>query len=213
MSSTSGIASPATTEATAAARRARGRAAIEFGAGLLVLAGLAGMLALALFGSGRRTETGYRLSASFSHVDGLSVGGDVRLAGVGIGRVVSERVDPRTFQPGTAAEQVHLQRHRRDVRAAEGRTPGCCPGRPDDAIRAAAMSEAPPPLWMLSDGTPVACREKLVVLAENQVELEAVLRDAFEDAVLMGVDETWMRRHLHGVVDALSSPRRQADPA
>ena len=95
MSSTTGIAPPGE---TAAARRARGRAAIEFGAGLLVLAGLAGMLALALFGSGRRTETGYRLSASFSHIDGLSVGGDVRLAGVGIGQVVSERVDPRTFQ-------------------------------------------------------------------------------------------------------------------
>ena len=75
------------------------------------------------------------------------------------------------------------------------------------------MSEAPPPRWMLSNGTPVACREKLVVLAENQAELEAVLRDAFEDAVLMGVDETWMRRHLHGVVDALSSPSRRADPA
>ena len=75
------------------------------------------------------------------------------------------------------------------------------------------MSDTAPPPWMLSDGTPVACREKLVVLAENQVELEAVLRDAFEDAVLMGVDETWMRRHLHGVVDGLSSPRRRADPA
>ena len=85
-----------TTETAAPARRARGT--VEFLTGLLVLAALAGMLALAVFGSGRKTGTGYRLRASFSHIDGLSVGGDVRLAGVGIGQVVSERVDPKTYQ-------------------------------------------------------------------------------------------------------------------
>ena len=48
----------------------------------------------------------------------------------------------------------------------------------------------------------------LKVLGENHEELVQVLRDAFEDAVLMGVDEAAMRRLLHGVVDALPSPRR-----
>ncbi len=86
------------TVSPALARRARSRSAIEFLTGLLVLAVLAGLLALAVFGSGRKTETGYRLRASFSHIDGLSVGGDVRLAGVGVGQVVAERVDPHTYQ-------------------------------------------------------------------------------------------------------------------
>ena len=82
----------------AAARRGGRSNAIEFLTGLLVLAALVGLLALALLGSGRKTETGYRLSARFSHIDGLSVGSEVRLAGVSIGQVVSERVDPKTFQ-------------------------------------------------------------------------------------------------------------------
>ena len=51
-------------------------------------------------------------------------------------------------------------------------------------------------------------REKLKVLAENHAEAAQVLRDAFEDAVLMGVDEAAMRRILTELVQALPSPRR-----
>ncbi len=78
----------------------RGRAggAIEFIVGLLVLAGLAGLLALALLGSGRRTPTGYLLTARFPHIDGLGIGSDVKLAGVTIGQVTAERVDPKSYQ-------------------------------------------------------------------------------------------------------------------
>jgi hypothetical protein len=56
----------------------------------------------------------------------------------------------------------------------------------------------------------VACREKLKVLAENHREAAQVLRDAFEDAVLMGVDEAAMRRILADLVAALPSPKRPA---
>ena len=88
----------ATTEMPTLSRRARSRATLEFATGLLVLAALAGMLALAVFGSGRKPATGYRLTAHFSHIDGLSVGSEVRLAGVGVGQVLSEQVDPKTYQ-------------------------------------------------------------------------------------------------------------------
>jgi hypothetical protein len=67
-----------------------------------------------------------------------------------------------------------------------------------------------PKLWLLEDGTPVSCREKLVVLEENHVELVQVLQDAFEDAVLMGVDEHAMRRILTDTVAGLVSPKRPA---
>jgi hypothetical protein len=70
------------------------------------------------------------------------------------------------------------------------------------------MTLDPPALWPGTDGSPVACREKLKVLAENHREAAQVLRDAFEDAVLMGVDEAAMRRILAELVAALPSPRR-----
>ena len=48
------------------------------------------------------------------------------------------------------------------------------------------------------------------MLAENHAELAQVMRDAFEDAVLMGVDEAAMRRILNELVQALPSPKRRA---
>lgn len=74
----------------------------------------------------------------------------------------------------------------------------------------AAAGPAAPGRWPQPDGTPVSCREKLRVLAENQAELLSMLRDAFDDAVLMGVDEAAMREILVDAVRALPSPRRKA---
>jgi len=66
--------------------------------------------------------------------------------------------------------------------------------------------------WPGADGRPIGCREKLKVLSENQSEAAEVLRDTFEDAVLMGVDEAAMRARLHALVDALVSPKRHSGP-
>lgn len=67
---------------------------------------------------------------------------------------------------------------------------------------------APPHAWPQPDGAPVSCREKLKTLAENHSELAQVMQDAFEDAVLMGVDEAAMRAILAEMVQALESPKR-----
>jgi hypothetical protein len=72
-------------------------------------------------------------------------------------------------------------------------------------------SPLPPTLWPQPDGSPVSCREKLKMLEENHAELAQVMRDAFEDAVLMGVDEQAMRRILVEMVQALRTPTRRPD--
>ncbi|GAB0115240.1 hypothetical protein [Acidisoma sp. C75] len=63
-------------------------------------------------------------------------------------------------------------------------------------------------LWPGANGQPVDCREKLRMLRANDAELTQVLRDGFEDAVLMGVDATALRAYLHSLVDQLQDPRR-----
>lgn len=65
-----------------------------------------------------------------------------------------------------------------------------------------------PKAWPQPDGSPVSCREKLKTLAENHEELAQVMQDAFEDAILMGVDEAAMRAILAGMVQGLRSPKR-----
>jgi hypothetical protein len=64
-----------------------------------------------------------------------------------------------------------------------------------------------PERWPGADGNPVSCREKLRVLAENHAEAAQVLQDAFEDAILMGVDEQAMREIMAGLVAGLRSPK------
>lgn len=60
--------------------------------------------------------------------------------------------------------------------------------------------------WLQPDGTPISCRDKLEILNENHEELRHVMQDAFEDALLMGVDEAAMRRILTGLVTDLRRP-------
>lgn len=72
------------------------------------------------------------------------------------------------------------------------------------------MIPPPPANWPGLDGNAVGCREKLKMLAENYTEVSQVLRDAFEDAILMGVNEAAMRQILAEIVAGLDSPRRAA---
>ena len=72
------------------------------------------------------------------------------------------------------------------------------------------MSLDPPRLWPGADGIPVSCREKIKVLEDNHREAAQLLRDAFEDAVLMGVDETAMRRILAEMIAAIPSPKKKS---
>ncbi len=72
------------------------------------------------------------------------------------------------------------------------------------------MIPPPPSAWPGLDGNGVGCREKIRVLNENHAEIAQVLRDAFDDAILMGVDEAAMRDILIGMVQGLDSPKRSA---
>ena len=65
-----------------------------------------------------------------------------------------------------------------------------------------------PTAWPGLDGNAVGCREKLKMLAENYAEASQVLQDAFEDAILMGVDELAMRKIFVDIVAGLESPKR-----
>lgn len=71
---------------------------IEIFIGLLVVLCLLFLVMIAMLGRHTQSDDGYLLKASFSHIDGLDVGSDVRLAGVTVGHVVHTEIDPKTFQ-------------------------------------------------------------------------------------------------------------------
>ncbi len=75
-------------------------------------------------------------------------------------------------------------------------------------MKGAATAKGAPSVWPQEDGTPVSCRDKIEILNENFEELRHVMEDAFEDAVLMGVDPAFMREAIAGLVARLRSPKR-----
>ena len=75
----------------------RRRNIAEVVTGAVVLLVAAGFLGYAVAHSGRSASTGYSLQAKFDHIDGLGAGADVRLAGVKVGSVTNEGIDPKSF--------------------------------------------------------------------------------------------------------------------
>lgn len=71
----------------------------ELLAGAIVLMVAATFLVVAVTGSGRSLASGpgISLTARFDRIDGLGAGADVRLAGVKVGQVTGQRIDPETF--------------------------------------------------------------------------------------------------------------------
>jgi phospholipid/cholesterol/gamma-HCH transport system substrate-binding protein len=65
------------------------------GAVVVVVAAL--FLVFAYKTSQLRSVPGYQVTAEFSRVDGIHQGSDVRIAGIKIGSVVAEELDPKTF--------------------------------------------------------------------------------------------------------------------
>jgi phospholipid/cholesterol/gamma-HCH transport system substrate-binding protein len=65
--------------------------------GACVLLVAIAFLAYAMAHSGRTAGSGYALTARFDHIDGLAVGADVKIAGVKIGTVTDEQIDPKAF--------------------------------------------------------------------------------------------------------------------
>ncbi len=65
--------------------------------GALVIAVAVGFLAFAYLRTGSGSLSGYEVNARLPKADGLSVGTDVRLAGIKIGTVTDLTLDPKTY--------------------------------------------------------------------------------------------------------------------
>jgi phospholipid/cholesterol/gamma-HCH transport system substrate-binding protein len=65
--------------------------------GAIVLAGAIIFLTFAYSKGGLKTVDGYPVIAKFDRVDGLAEGSDVRMSGIKIGTVISQKLDIKTY--------------------------------------------------------------------------------------------------------------------
>ena len=73
------------------------RNAVETVMGAVVLVVAAVFLFFAYSTTQVRTVGGYEISARFGRVDGVRDGGDVRISGIKVGTIISQTIDPKTF--------------------------------------------------------------------------------------------------------------------
>lgn len=65
------------------------------------------------------------------------------------------------------------------------------------------------PVWRTPEGEPVSCVDKIKVLNENLDEIRALAQDAFEDAVLMGCDESQFRDVMKKLSESIVNPYKR----
>jgi phospholipid/cholesterol/gamma-HCH transport system substrate-binding protein len=82
------------------------RSVVETIIGAVVLA-VAGLFLYFTYSTGYQKVDGYDVMAKFNRVDGLSLGSDVRLSGITVGRVVATQLDPATY---LAIIHLHIDR-------------------------------------------------------------------------------------------------------
>ena len=68
----------------------------------------------------------------------------------------------------------------------------------------------PLPTWLRDDKSIVACTEKIKVMQENFEEIQQMMQDAFEDGLLMEVNEAQMRETLNLIVKQLINPHQKS---
>lgn len=64
----------------------------------------------------------------------------------------------------------------------------------------------PLPTWHRSNNEIISCTEKIKVMRENIEELQQVIQDAYEDALLMDVDSEQIKQFLIKMIQNLESP-------
>ncbi len=74
------------------------------------------------------------------------------------------------------------------------------------------MSNSPSIIWRRPDGRIVSCFEKVKVLNENYTELQELLQNALDDALLMGCSEAQVRGVFQQLLDGLRSTVKE-DPS
>lgn len=74
-----------------------GKHVIETIMGAVVLLVAAGFLVFAYSSSNISSTKGYKLYAQFDRADGINVGSDVRISGIKVGQVSSQRLDPKSY--------------------------------------------------------------------------------------------------------------------
>ena len=62
-----------------------------------------------------------------------------------------------------------------------------------------------PSFWTSSDNSKISCKEKIVILNNNIIELQNLMNQIYDEAILMGVDKKQIKKVINNLVTSLNT--------
>ena len=62
-----------------------------------------------------------------------------------------------------------------------------------------------PDFWKTSDNSKISCKEKIVILNNNVIELQNLINQIYDEAILMGVDKKQIEKVINNLTSNLNT--------
>ena len=66
-----------------------------------------------------------------------------------------------------------------------------------------------PNFWKASDNSKISCKEKILILNNNVIELQSLINQIYDEAVLMGVDKKQIREVINDLAINLNTELKE----
>ena len=68
-----------------------------------------------------------------------------------------------------------------------------------------SKKELYPKFWKSSDNSKISCKEKIVILNNNVIELQNLINQIYDEAILMGVDKKQIKKVINNLAINLNT--------
>ena len=62
-----------------------------------------------------------------------------------------------------------------------------------------------PSFWKTKDNVKISCKEKIIILNNNVIELQNLINQIYDEAILMGVDKKQIKKVISNLVTNLNT--------
>ena len=62
-----------------------------------------------------------------------------------------------------------------------------------------------PDFWRTSNNSKISCKEKIVILNNNVIELQNLINQIYDEAILMGVDKEQIKKVINNLATNLNT--------
>ena len=62
-----------------------------------------------------------------------------------------------------------------------------------------------PNFWKTSDNSKISCKEKIIILNNNVIELHNLINQIYDEAILMGVDKEQIKKVINNLATNLNT--------